>query len=461
MRPRHPRPGIVSFRSRRLPCVQRLLLAAALGLVWTVAVGQSPQTQPNPAEQQPAATQATAEPQAPGPFDLTTTPRLTGEWDGARPWLEDHGVTLSLSMTNVFQQNCKGGLRTHNAHRVTGSYDLELTLDTGALKLWPGGTLYAHGEGSWGWGVSDLGYVGDLFGVNGDAAGPQEIQLSELWYEQKFLEDKLRVRFGKVDSTLDFDTSAFANDQTSQFLNNGLINAANIPFPDYGHGLQFIATPLEWLYFGAGVFDAAASGKETGFNTAYHGRDDFFSIYELGLTPTFTSPWGKLPGSYRFGLWYDPQPRAKFFNDLGGRIRTVPMKRDDVGFYTSCDQVVLPENPQVEGDQQGLSLFFRYAYAHADVNPIEDFWSVGGQYRGLLPTRDNDVLGFGVAQGVLSERLRLTGADPHRETALELYYSIQLLPWLTLTPDLQWILRPGGENGRDAFVAGARVQTAF
>ena len=71
---------------------------------------------------------------------------------------------------------------------------------------------------------------------------------------------------------------------------------------------------------------------------------------------------------------------------------------------------------------------------------------MGGQYKGLVPTRDNDVLAFGVAQGILSQRLRLTGVEPHRETALELYHNIQLLPWLTLTPDFQWILCPGGRE---------------
>jgi carbohydrate-selective porin OprB len=71
------------------------------------------------------------------------------------------------------------------------------------------------------------------------------------------------------------------------------------------------------------------------------------------------------------------------------------------------------------------------------------------------------VLAVGVAQGVLSEAMRSAGYDPHRETALELYYNIRLLPWLWLTPDFQWILRPGGEDGRDAFVAGLRLQAAF
>jgi porin len=385
--------------------------------------------------------------------------RLSGDWGGVRPRLEENGITVDLSLTTIFQQNVRGGLRTRNAHSVSGSYDLEVTLDFGRMKLWPGGQFYALAEGSWDEGISR--HVGDLFGVNTDAAGDRSIDVTELWYEQALFDQKLRVRFGKLDLAVDFDTNAAANDETSQFLNYGLGQTANIPFPQRGQGIQFVASPAEWFYFGAAVADAEASDHTAGFRSTYHGLDDFFSIYEFGFAPAPRTGWGVLTGNYRFGLWYDPRPKPRFFNDLGGRLRTVPLKRDDTGFYVSWDQVIFRENPQDESDEQGLSLFGRYGYAHADVNAVEHFWSVGAQYLGLVPTRDEDVLAIGVAQGVLSEQLRREGADPHRETAIEVYYRCQVLPWLSVSPDFQWILRPGGENGRDAFVAGLRLQISF
>lgn len=448
----------------------RILASALLAVSccsWLAAQGpessagsQESASQPARPPAEPQVTEPETEPEPQPPFDVRTKDRLTGEWGGGRTWLEERGITFDLSMTHIYQHNARGGLRTRNGHRVSGSYDLELTLDFAALGLWPGGTLYAVGEGSWDDGVSDRGFIGDIFGVNGDAGGDREIDLTEIWYEHEFLEGKFRVRLGRLDLGVDFETNAFANDETAQFLNNALINSGNVPLPDIGHGIQFVATPCDWFYFGAGVADAQADATKTGFKSAYHGRDDFFSIYEFGLTPTFETSWGELPGTYRFGVWYDPQPKESIFNDLGGRRRP-RIETDDVGFYTSIDQIVFRENPDEMGDEQGLGLFARYAFAHADVNEIEHFWSVGGQYQGLIPSRDDDVLGFGVAQGVLSRNLRETGADPHRETVLELYYSVQILPWLNVSPDFQWILRPGGENGRDAFVAGLRLQMSF
>ena len=52
------------------------------------------------------------------------------------------------------------------------------------------------------------------------------------------------------------------------------------------------------------------------------------------------------------------------------------------------------------------------------------------------------------------------GAD--RETVYELYYAYQVTPWCVITPDLQFVTNPGGDNdGRDAFVGGLRLRVSF
>jgi porin len=170
---------------------------------------------------------------------------------------------------------------------------------------------------------------------------------------------------------------------------------------------------------------------------------------------------GKLPGGYRFGLWYDPQPKPQFFNDLGDRRRTVPMKSDDMGFYFNMDQMLFKEKPKDDADTQGLGLFFRYGYAPQDVNEVEHFWSIGAQYQGLIPTRDDDVLGFGFAQGRISGTAEdLGGGD--QESVYELYYNIKVFPWLHVSPDCQYIVNPGAVGGQqDAFIIGLRILATF
>ena len=49
-----------------------------------------------------------------------------------------------------------------------------------------------------------------------------------------------------------------------------------------------------------------------------------------------------------------------------------------------------------------------------------------------------------------------------RETVYELYYAIKVTPWCIITPDVQVITNPGGNNDtRDAPVGGVRFKIVF
>ncbi|HOA72098.1 MAG TPA: carbohydrate porin [Phycisphaerae bacterium] len=375
------------------------------------------------------------------------------------PGFEAYGITLNLSMTSIYQQNAHGGVNTHNAHRVTGSVDTELTFDFEKMGLWKGGQLYTFVESGWQDAIDED--VGDLFGVNGDALGDRAIRVRELWYQQMLFDDRLRFKVGKMDLAVDIDTNAYANWEVTQFLNSALINTGNMPLPDFGLGAVLSVIPTDWLYVTFAAADAQADGNETGFRTTFHGADYFFGAMELGLTPVWEVGGARLPGAYRFILWYDPQSKEVFFDDRDGRRRRVPHKRDDTGFVFNMDQLVYKENPGTE-DTQGLGVFARYGYAPEDANLIEHFWSLGAQYQGLLPGRDNDVLAFGFAQGILSDRFRAVEKQGGRESVYEIYYNAAVLPWLNITPDFQYIMDTGGDrSGRDAFVVGVRVVVAF
>ena len=96
-----------------------------------------------------------------------------------------------------------------------------------------------------------------------------------------------------------FDGSAYANDETTQFLSSALVNNSSIPFPDNGLGAIVYVEPLEGFYVAAGAADARADARETGFRTAFHREDYFLAIFETGFVPEVPSPNGRLPGAYR------------------------------------------------------------------------------------------------------------------------------------------------------------------
>ncbi len=398
--------------------------------------------------------------------NIWETQTLTNAFWGLNDELANKGIEISLGVTSIYQQNVRGGISTHRrAGRYSGSYDLELSADLEKLLGIEGGSLFVHTEGRWSKsGGIDRPSVGSIFGVNDDSGARRSMDVTELWYEQSMLDGALLLRVGKMDLTggfecrgcpVAFDSSAFANDETGQFLNSALVNNPTIPFPDYALGVAVFYNPIEWWYVSAGVVDAQYDARETGFNTAFRKEDYFFYVFETGITPQFKSAKGPLQGAYRIGFWNDPQPKANTDRSNAGKSY-----RDDVGFYAGCDQMLIKENAGPE-DSQGLGTFLRYGYANSKKNDITNFWSAGFQYQGLLDGRDDDVLGVGFAQGFFSDKTPSTYTEDY-ESVLEAYYNAQATPWLNISPSIQYISNPGGAGGSDdAVVFGIRAQWLF
>ena len=379
---------------------------------------------------------------------------LTGGGFGAFEKLEEHGVKLTLGLTQIYQRNLRGGMRAdRDADDYSGSYDIEVDLDSERLVGLAGGLLHFQAKGGWSDGV-DPRSVGSLFGVNADAFGDRPLIVAQLYWEQALLSDMLTVRLGKIDLTggfechgcpVSFDGNTYANDETLQFLNGAFVNNPTIPFPAQGLGAVVFIQPAETWYVSFGAADARAREGTSGVSTAFHGRADYLFIAEAGCAPKFQRAGRPLPGAYRVGVWHDLRRKPELDGD--GRAFAGP------GLYISADQKVWNEK---DSDSQGLGLFGRYGVAPASVNEIKSFWSLGAQYEGLLPRRDADILGLGVAQGRVSAA---AGHSARHETAVEMYYSFRLTPWLFVAPDIQYIINPGAERGPDnAIVAGLRVQ---
>ncbi len=378
---------------------------------------------------------------------------------------------MAFSLTQIYQINLKsaggGTTFTHRRRgRWPGSWDFEVTTDLEKLVKLRGASLYAHVEGSWSEGLDDSS-VGSLMGINRDAAGYETVALTELYWEQHFFHDKLAFRIGKLDMTfpsrfecggcpVSFDGNAFANTEVTQFINASLVNNPTIPFPDKGLAIVGHVKPVDWWYVGAGIADAQGDAREAGFNTAFHEEAWTFSIVETGVVSKIPSRNGPMTGAYRVGFWFDPQDKDNQLLRLDGR--PVNSTSHDCGFYISVDQTILKENNDPD-DDQGVGLFGRYGLADSRYNEISSFWSVGGQYKGLIPRRDNDVIGVGVGQGTVA---RDAGHTAYGESVIETYYSCEITPWLYVTPSVQYVWYPGAERmNKDAVVISVRLQFSF
>jgi porin len=107
-------------------------------------------------------------------------------------------------------------------------------------------------------------------------------------------------------------------------------------------------------------------------------------------------------------------------------------------------------------------------FTHIGLSPqnssIINFYIDGGlNYNGLIPSRDNDVLGVAIAYGHLSNNLQSNQgrSNPGYEILLEATYQIEVTTWLSVQPDLQYVIHPSGTDVANALVLGARTTMSF
>lgn len=371
--------------------------------------------------------------------------RMTDDWFGTRPWLDDHGISFQASMTMDWTTFPVGGVG-NNSSALRELLNANITLDTDRLMGWKGGTFFANFQQQTGEnGSADAGDLQPISNIDADG----RTQLSELWFEQAF-GDRIRVKVGKIDANADFAHTPDAD----EFINNSFAAQPVIlgfpTYPDPAMGLTLFVNPTEKTYLGAGVFDGSTlAGHRTGdIGPAgfFHGASHLFYIGEAGID--WTAP-RQLDGRFSVGLWHDTSDFDRF---NGGSDSS------STGPYVMLDQQLWRENPSDKDDHQGIGLFAKYGYADPNVSAITHNIAAGMAWTGPIPGRDDDVFGLGVSWAGLSDHAGLTQSN---ETVYEMFYRLRLTTWFSIKPDLQYITHPAAGADGDTLAATVRMVIDF
>lgn len=475
--------------------------AARAQTVGTAEASLASPTSPPRAAEPAAATQPASQPAAMPSLihtlpdytgDWLTRRYLTGDWGGARSQLAEKGILFDMDVTQWLQGNAHGGKDTNNAFRYSGSADYYLKFDTARMGLWPGGLITLHGETQLGQAINPK--VGALGAPNyqGLLPVPDDSGLTTLseFYLTQALSENLILLAGKIDLGTG-DANAFAHDQRTQFsnlmfrINPVLFNGG--PYTPMAAGVVWL--PCEWFTVSTFVNDNDPDGaaRNTGFNTAFHGRrwvsvaqEYDFKIKPFGQTGNQRFGWiyttkdfTELEADSRIQLPITSRRRAHLRRQrltppwlqavrLAETVNSIvnPDERpDDWGIYYNFDQFLFTET---EDPEQGWGVFGRFGWSTGEANVFEEFYSLGLGGKGAIPGRDKDTWGLGYYLANMSDGLSEL-IDVHSEQGVELYYNIEVTPWLHITPDLQIIVDPGaGFQNRDpAIVYGIRAQMSF
>ena len=179
--------------------------------------------------------------------------------------------------------------------------------------------------------------------------------------------------------------------------------------------------------------------------------DNLFLIAEMGDRYKLTVDGHKLPGKIAVGGWYD----TNHFESIDGSFE----QSGNEGVYATFDQIlwrphhrkpVPAGTPGYNGQSWveeefpgGIGLTASAGWADPSVNLIDGNALVGVNWTGPIPGRKIDVFGVGASWAHLSHQA--DRRDPY-ELAIEAFYRIRFTQWISLKPDLQYILHPDGSG---------------
>lgn len=348
-------------------------------------------------------------------------------------WFEK--IDAAFGATGIIQ-GTEGVAKTpENTKADVSEYSHSLDLEVSA-PVPGGGKVYFHFEAGSGEGVDMKAPTMSAF--NRDADGDPALRATELWYEREWLDGGVRLRLGKVDLTTDFDASAAANDETTQFLSAGFRNNPVVAFPDdSGPGGMLWLSPHRAFGLGLAAADARAVGDEV-FSSP-------FVMAEMVFSPRF----GENHGNYRAYAWHNGKRHEKILKPDATGV-------ENYGFGFSFDQRFFGS----------ITLFARGGIQRQAVSRAEYAGSAGFEISGGAYGREGDALG--VAAGAIllgpdwKKDARANGINPGDEYHAEVYYRARVNEYLAISPDVQWVRNPNGDaDADDIWVFGVRAQLAF
>lgn len=365
------------------------------------------------------------------------------------------GVTVSGEYVAEYSKVVAGGVRTAGSFRHLFTADLTLDMDT--IAGIEGGTVFmqflsVNAERG---GSSDAGDIQVYSNIENDRSLSV---LYELWYEQLWLSDRLRVKVGKVDANTEFNFVVAAGDFTNSSAG---FSPTIFVFPSYPDPAMSVNVFLDiydaqgrTVTLGYGFYDGAAGvdgvptgsrGPSTFFESEH--SDDHFHIGEAALAWGGWGGWHD--GRLAVGGWWHTGEFETFAGEAAGGTG---------GAYLVVEQRIYA--PQGGDDPAGLYLFGQYGWADETVSEVGQHVAGGVVARGLCAARPGDSAGLYVSHADLSDEPG-AGFDGN-ETVLEAYYRVGLTEDSYIQPLVQWVVNPsGGGQVDDAVVAGVRAGTAF
>jgi porin len=383
---------------------------------------------------------------------MATDSYLLGNWGEMRNYLEDRGVTSEVVITTDLIRNVSGGVETHGT--LLGNIDMTFEMDTNKAGLWKNGTFFVYILGN----TVNNRYLSDLVGdtqVTSNIEAEEALRIYEAWYEHRFNDDSVSFLFGLHDYNGEFDvleySALFTN--SSFGIQPTISQSGPSIFPNTALAGRLKYNPAEDLYLMAALYDGVSGDPDHSSRTdiRFDTGDGIFTGFEGGIS--HGAPMARDYYKIAIGTWLHTAETEHFDGTKGD---------DNSGIYLIGEQTLYAENDNGEG----LGAFIEFGWAD-DVNEVTLYWSAGINYVGLIPNRNADIFGLAIAvarngEDFMDYTKSQGDAINHTETAIELTYRAEIIDWLVLQPDVQYVLNPNmNPELDDALIIGVRMEISL
>ncbi len=281
------------------------------------------------------------------------------------------------------------------------------------------------------------GLFADVNTINDDNPGDDGVRLLDVFYTQTFFDGKFSLSVGKTEPLGFIDDNAFANDEYAQFVgkpfvNNPVLDSEN----EYAPLVALSVAPAEEWALTVVVQSSSRplldeDQQKGSFERVF---DKPFAAGQVMFSP---APAG-LEGNYRIYGWAQTYDHPRI---------AAEESEEGWGIGLSLDQKI----------HEKAGLFGRFGYQNEDVYEVPWFWSAGASLKGLLPVREEDEWGLGIAGLKANKDLEEDGMELHLET----YWRFSIGEHFAVTPDLQYILNPLGDEDNDGLLVGTVRAEAY
>lgn len=358
--------------------------------------------------------------------------RWQGMQDNFAPWFQskqqlsdDWGLQFGINETILYQTATSSPTTSNGGaagvFEVLGQWDLfgRETDHPGSL-VFKAEDRHRIGEVT----PFDLGFAAGSILPTGTKFNDFHFSVTNLFWKQYFFDRQLVIAAGRIDPTDFVDVYALMNPLT-HFTNLAFSTNPAIAAPNQGLGAAAGAMLTEKLYLQGGFSDANGQSTQAGFDTFFD-DNEYFSYIEAGVT------------SSQDRIYLDNVHVTFWHTDA----RVAAGTPDGWGVAFSAEKYVCDK----------WLPFFRFGYSDGDAALMQTSTSTGIGLR----RENNDVAGIGFnwgkpADGSLSDQF-----------TSEVFYRFQLTQFLAVTPDVQLIVDPALNPGKDVIALfGLRLRTSF